>query len=127
MNDNTKQNSSEHAEGQSRLNVGLGDAEILIANLYRARQKAKEEKKKWYERAAELECMDDTSVNGTCACYYVDRDSPEDWCENCKSKTEHRKVYHSASTAAGVSLNAIMRAGKKLASPNLNSTTPDVA
>ena len=37
MNDNTKQNGSKHAEGQSRLNVGLaavGDKVRLIKDIY---------------------------------------------------------------------------------------------
>jgi len=51
-----------------RSNVGLGDAEALITNLYLARQKAKTEKQTWHKRAAELECLNDTSVNGTCDC-----------------------------------------------------------
>lgn len=119
MNDQNEVNDKDHAEGQSLLNAGLGDTGSLIANLYRARQKAKEEKKKWHERAAELECLNDTSVNGTCACYYDDRDNPKDWCDNCKSKTDYRKAYHEASMKAGVALNAILRAGKKLVSPNV--------
>ena len=99
--------------------VGLGDAETLITNLYRARQKAKVEKLAWRERAAELECLNDTSENGTCACYYSKPDEQDEWCDNCKSKSEHRKTYHTASAAAGAALNAILRAGKKLASPNV--------
>lgn len=92
----------------------------MVARLYVARQASKAARLLWRKAAAELPCENDTSPDGKNACYYRCDMDVISWCDNCKGRTQYRDNCHAAASNAGAALTAVLRLGKKLATPNTN-------
>lgn len=83
---------------------------ILVLNLFEAREASKQARKKWQDKAAQFgKCAGRDEAEGPC---YLQRNP--DLCDVCEAKQPFWEARQKASIQAAVALRRILKAGKAL-------------